>query len=364
MKKTILIVLIWLVTIILVNKISVRLIPDRTSYELPYRTPFTFSIAPLLNMDGQHYLDIACGGYSVKSGFDSRVFFPVYPLLIRTLSLNCSLNPVIIGLGISLLSLMGALFLFWKILPKKLRLKTLLLLLFFPTSFFFATYYTESTFLLLTLLTFWFLKKKRYLPASIFAALTSATRLPGIALAMVVFYEAYIDYKKNSKIHWEVTLAPLGLIFYSVYNWFSTGSALTFLAAQTYWNRPVGLLAPINSLIKLVGNVLSGPLPTYDSPFVYPVILIEFSTFIFLLTILCFSYKKIKMSYWIYILIGFAFILFAGPSGSPRYALVLFPAFIYLGQKLSGVKYTIFLICSFALLIFMSALFLRGYWSS
>jgi Gpi18-like mannosyltransferase len=364
MKKLVLIIFIWLITIFSVNKVSARILFDKTSYELPYRTPFAFSLAPLLNMDARLYLDIACRGYSVRNGFDSRVFFPVYPLLIRTLSLNCLLNPVIIGLGVSILSFVGVLFILSKMLKKNIRLKTLSLLLFFPTSFFFAAYYTESTFLLFVLLTFWFLDKKKYLPASVFAALASATRLPGIVLAIVIFYEAYMDYRKNKKIHGEIFLAPLGLIFFSIYNWFSTGSVLTFITSQTYWNRPVGFSAPFYGLIRQAVNVFSGPLSSYDSPFVYPVILIEFGVFVYLLVILYFSYKKIKMSYWIYMLVSFVFILFAGPSSSPRYALVLFPAFIYLGQKLSGLKYLTYLVCSYALFVFMACLFLRGYWSS
>src|SRR3990167_11393025 len=101
MKKIFAIFLFWFFLIVLINKLSAGLIPDRTSYELPFKVPATFTIAPLMNMDGRHYLDIACNGYFVKGGFDLRVFFPVYPLLVRTLSLNCTINPIIVGLLIS-----------------------------------------------------------------------------------------------------------------------------------------------------------------------------------------------------------------------------------------------------------------------
>ena len=364
MKKVILTIVFWFFLIVLINKVSAGLISDRTSYELAFKTPFTFSLAPLLNMDGRHYLDIACKGYFAKGDLDLRVFFPLYPLLIRAFSLNCSLNPVIVGLGISFVSLVGSAVLLLKMVKVSLRVKTLALLLFFPTSFFFAAYYTESTFLLFTLLFFWFLEKKKYLPSSIFAALASATRLLGIALAPVLFYQAYLDYKKEKKIRWEILLAPLGVILYSIYNLISTGSLLTFISSQTYWNRPVGLIAPFYGLARQIGNVFSGPLPGYDSPFVYPVILVEFVILLYVLAILILSFRKIKASYWIYMFSSLIIILFAGPSSFPRYTLVLFPAYIFLAEKLSGWKYALYLICSFSLFVFMASLFLRGYWSS
>ena len=364
MKKIFAIFLFWFFLIVLINKLSAGFIPDRTSYELPFKVPATFTIAPLLNMDGRHYLDIACNGYFVKGGFDLRVFFPVYPLVIKAFSLNCSLNPIIVGLLISAVSFLASLYFLARMLGKDIRFKTLLLLIFFPTSFFFAAYYTESVFFLFTLLFFWFVEKKKYLAASMFAALASGTRLLGVALAPVLFYEAYRDYKKNGTVRWEVLFAPAGLILFSVYNWISTGSFLTFLTKQTYWNRPVGITAPLYGLVRQVVNVASGPQVSYDSPFVYPVILIEFAILLFFLAILYFSYRKIKTSYWIYMFVSFLIILFAGPSSFPRYTLVLFPAYIFLSERLKGIRYAIYLTVSFGLFLFMASLFLRGYWAS
>jgi Gpi18-like mannosyltransferase len=365
MKKIFLLFVFWLLLTLLINKLSVNLIPDRTSYELPFKVPATFTIAPFLNMDGRHYLDIACNGYFIKGGFDLRVFFPIYPLLIRAFSLNCILNPVIVGLLISAISFLASLYLLARMLSKDIRFKTLLLLIFFPTSFFFAAYYTEGVFFLFVVLTFWFLEKKKFLAASIFAAIASATRFPGIALAPVLLYEAYLVYKKTKKLRLEVLLAPLGLVLYSVYNWISTGKPLTFISTQTYWDRPVGLLAPFFALKSQITSVVSGPLSSYDSPFVYPIILIEFATLLFLVFILYFSFKSIKKSWWIYMFTNLVIILFGGIlSASPRYTLVLFPAYVFLAKRLSGIKYIIYLICSLVLFVFMASLFLRGYWSS
>jgi Gpi18-like mannosyltransferase len=366
MKKILVIFTIWLVSIFLVNKLSVKFISDRTSYELPYKTQYTFSVAPFLNMDGRKYINIACNGY-FKNNSDSslKAFFPVYPILISFFSVGCKINPVLVGLGISLISFITAIYLLWKLLDTKIRDKTILLLLFFPTSFFFAAYYTESVFLLFSVLFFWFLSKKKIFYASVFAALATGTRIVGLALLLPIFYETYLEYKKTRKIHFEAAFAPLGLIFYSIYNWISSGNLFGFLTAQKNWDRDIGISAPFHAIGSQISSIISGPLSSYDSPFVYPVILIEFVALLYLLTILYFSYKKIDKTYWLYLLGSIVIILFGGIlSATPRYALVLFPCYIFLATKLNRKSYLLFFIISLLGFIFMAALFLRGYWIS
>jgi Gpi18-like mannosyltransferase len=366
MKKVVIILIVWFFSILFINKLSAKFIPDRTSYELPYKVPFAFSIAPLLNMDGREYLDIACNGYSIKNGsLNLRAFFPVYPVLIRFFSASCKVNPIPIGIGISFTALLSAAFILWKMLDKKIRDKAMILLIFFPTSFFFMAFYTESTFLLFSVLVFWFLDQKKIFYAAIFAALASGTRIVGLALTLPVFYEAYLEYKRDRRLHFEAAIAPLGFVIYAVYNWFSSGNLFIFITSQKYWDRAVGLSAPFNAIKSQIASILSGPLPRYDSPFVYPVILIEFIMFLYLLVVLYFSYKEIKMSYWLYLLGSIVIILFGGIlSAIPRYTLVLFPIYIFLAGKLKRVSYFLYLSVSLIGFLFMTSLFLRGYWIS
>lgn len=363
--KVLLPIFLLVLAVFFINKVSVGLIPDRTSYELPINVPFKFSIAPLLNMDGRHFLTIACRGYFVENGVDQRVFFPVYPILIKILSLNCFLNPIFIGLAINIISLVASLWLLAKLLDEKIRSKVVLLLLIFPTAFFFICFYTESVFFLLVVSFFWFLEKKKLLPAAIIAALASATRIVGISLAAVLLAEAVREYLKNRKVLWPVFISPLGLVGYSLYNYLTTGNFLTFLLTQKHWDRPVGLSAPIYAFVSQVKAVFAGPLPTYDSPFVYPVILLEFAVAVFILVVIILSYKKIKNIYWIYLTTSYLIILFGGIfSATPRYSLVLFPIQIYLAENLKGKSFILWCLVSAILFIFCCSLFLRGYWVS
>jgi len=369
MKKVILIFLYWLFFLFLVNKFSIFIIPNRTSYELPpdLTVPRRSVFLPWLNFDGRNYLDIVLQGYFTKGQFDLRVFFPLYPLLIKFFSLNLILNPVIIGLLISWFAFLTGSLLFYRLLKEEEReniaFKSFLLLLLFPSSFFFLAFYTESLFFLLVILAFWFVREEKFLLASITAALASATRIVGLALFPALLWEGYQVLRKKKKFPLSIFVAPLGLLIYLGYTWWATGVALTIFSKHQAWARPIGFLGPYFAIKDWIVKVLAGPQTIYDSPFVYPVIVIELATAIFVAIIIFLSFRKIKISYWIYLLASFIIILLRGVlSALPRYALVLFPMYVYLGKTFSKRALVVWGFVSLFFLMIFSALFLRGYW--
>jgi Gpi18-like mannosyltransferase len=354
MKKIIILFLMWICLILLTNKLSARFIQDRTSYELPggVETPFKFTITPFLNFDGRNYLDIARSGYFEKNGHNLKVFFPLYPFLIKYLWLNGLFNLAYVGIAISVISGLISIFIF----NKMFGFRATVLLLAFPTSFFFAAYYTESIFLLFILAFFLFLEKKSYFTASLFAALASGTRIQGIILALILFYEIIKNKEVAKKYLWTVIIAPLGFAYYL----FRYGPSI--ILGQGGWNRQVGLLGPVRALSDSLRHIIQGPLSSYDSIFVYPIIILEFLMFIFAIIIVFKMYKKIEMKYFIYSFASLLLILLGGSlASSPRYLLVIFPIFIYLAKVLKG-SYYFYLGISISMLIFLTSLFLRGYW--
>lgn len=355
MRKVLLIFIVWFAAVLLLNKLSLRFIPDRTSYEVPTGINISAraTFLPFLNFDGRNYLDIVRGGYFEKNGHDLRVFFPVYPTIIKIFSLGGLLNPVYTGIFISLVSFLGVIFLF----NKMFGLKATVLLLAFPTSFFFAAYYTESVFLLFTLLFFFFLKKKDYWTASIFAALASGARIQGMILLPVLLYEI-IKQKKAKKYFWTLLIAPLGFVFHLI----NSGTSILF--GQGDWNRQVGPLGPFRALSDSIVHIFQGILPSYDNPFVYPVIVLEFLIFLFVAFLVFKMYRKVETGYFLYSVLSLFVILFGGSlASSPRYLLVVFPVFVYLAKELKGLYY-VYLGVSVLLLIFFGSLFLRGYWAA
>src|SRR5258708_2836840 len=115
MKKILVACAIWFVLLNVMNKMSFGVLPDATSYELPRGSTVAsrFWIVPWLNFDGRNYLKIATDGYSASpKKFNLRVFFPLYPMLIKILSFNLFINPIMVGLAISSISFLVSLFVF------------------------------------------------------------------------------------------------------------------------------------------------------------------------------------------------------------------------------------------------------------
>ncbi len=371
MKKVLSIFLSLFVLLLLVNRFSIYLIENHTSYELIHNLPISWRslIYPWLNFDGKNYLTIATSGY--PQGDVLSVFFPVYPLLIRIFSLNSVVNSLIVGLLVSFVASFFAVVFFYKLVKndfnEKIALKSTLLLLIFPSAFYLFAYYTEGLFLLLSILVFWFLSKKNLLFAAVFTSLATATRITGLALIPVLIYEGFYLYKKEKKIPWALVLSPLGLIFYSIFTYLKFGNPFLMISGQSdpRFGRPITVFSPFLVLKDAMVKIVEGPLPSYDNPFVYPVIILEFLFAIFALITLFFAVKNLPKRYSIYMFFSIALIFFGGALSSViRYLLLVFPIFIFLASSFAKKILYLYYLISFSLLLFASSLFLRNYWIS
>lgn len=340
---------------------------DRTSYEplLGINSHFPQIINPWLNYDGANYLNIAQFGYTSA---DLLVYMPLYPLFVRITSLNGLLSPVLVGLFLSFLFSICAIFSFYFLAKKdngeSVAFKSLIIFLIFPTSFFMFSFYAESLFLMITILFFWALGKEKYLQATIFVMSALVTKIFGLALLLPLIYCLYKVFKKKRYALWTVTIAPLGLLTYLYFVYLKFNNPLLVFLGQSLsrYGRHLGILSPIVVLQETALKVIKGP-TGYDNIFVYPVIILEAATIIFIFLMLVITYKKIRLEYWLYCLGVALIIMFSGGLSSDlRYALVLFPFFIYLAKNLSKHYFLIWCFVSLVLLVFSCSLFLRNYW--
>lgn len=365
----------WRLFLVIILFISVKFIPLASKDKFLGGGSLSFPIFPELfswaNFDGEHYLSIAIFGYKMLE----QAFFPVYPKLIAFLAQPFSsdffstfLSATLIGLLISNASFILALIFLFELISidfsKKIALLTLLVLLVFPTSFYFGAVYNESLFLLLSVLSFYFARKKRWFLSSIFGLIASATRVFGILLLPTLLLEAYTQKEKFSKIFW-LFLIPLGLGGYMIYQHLFFGDALAFYNLQTVvgeqHQRGIILLPQVYfRYIKMILTVnLQNP--------IFQTILLEFTIGIlfFILPIIGY-FKKVRLSYLFYSLVGFLLPTIQGSfSSSPRYVLVLFPAFLIIAlliNNFSGIFKFTYLLLSLLFLAIETALFLRGYW--
>lgn len=365
----------WRFLLILALLFAIHFVPLGSVDRFLGGGPGNYRIAPEVfswaNFDGEHYLSISIFGYKEFE----HAFFPVYPFLITFLSIpfasdlqNLLLASTIIGVLISNISFAIALVILFKLLEldfsKKIGLATIILILTFPTSFYFGSVYSESLFLLLSVSTFYFARRKKWLLASIFGILASATRVFGILLLPALIAELFLQKEKLSKAAW-IFLIPLGLLAYMYYQHLTTGDALAFyhLQERVGEQHQQGIVLLPQVFFRYV-NIL---LHVDYSQTIYQTIILEFVTGVLFFLLPIYGYfKKIRFSYLIYAMLGFLLPSIQGSfSSNPRYILVLFPSFLAAALWFTNTGRTLKAIILFSLIVMLvleTTLFLRGYW--
>jgi hypothetical protein len=266
-------------------------------------------------------------------------FFPVYPLLVKLLLApfpqEMITDSLMIAMGVILsnLMLLGALVLLYKLTllifkpagnNAQIAQIAVWLLLVFPSNFFLSSFYTESSFLFFSLLSLYLAKKGKWGWASLAAAVTGATRVVGIMIALPLLWEYLdsIDWKlKNLKgsVLW-LGLVPLGVLMFFSYLYYLTGDFLAAVKVQSAWGRRT-----------------SNPLRSFLSPAAYWPLVTEVDQAAILgviassLGMLAHRLEEL-LPLGIYSLLLIIPTLFTGTLDSAtRFAAVIFPMFMYGG---------------------------------
>lgn len=313
--------------------------------------------------DGAWYSQIAAEGYHTVA---STAFFPLYPLLMRSLAElfggPLSLPALSVwGVLLSLLALPFAFYFVYKVAESGWGERTartaVLILALFPTSFFFNAVYTESLFLALSAGSIWALRVRRdLLLACALAAFATATRNVGIFLLLPLAYE-WLRGEAGREYGWGkgvacLALAPSGLLAYVAYLWSRSGDLFLFYSAQGYWSRrPTGPLTFLTAVFTEAYESLEGlfrPQPLADSALedlmgrlngttdAYNLLFLLFAAVLLVLGVRVLSFS---LSAYTFLLVIPA-VLFGKPEtplmGFPRYVLVAFPLFIVLAVLLKN----------------------------
>jgi len=342
---------IWRIGLVLITWLGRRFVPSRPDF---------FGPSPWANFDGIHYLSIARNSYFQYQ----QAFFPLYPWLMRWISVF-SRSYLFSGLLISHLFLIIALILFYKLIrldfSEKVAKRSLIYLLIFPTSFYFASVYTESFFLALVLVSFYAARKKKWWWAGIFGALASATRFVGIFLLPALLSEAC--QQKKDKKNLSLCLIPCGLLAYMWYLNKTVSDPFYFIHVQPIFGaqRTGG---KIILLYQVFWRYLKMLLTVDRSSLTYFIVVLESliaSGFLALLTLV--YRRRLRLSYFIFAGLAYLLPTLTGTFSSlPRYVLVCFPCFIFLGMIENKVIHSILYSLFSIILIICVILFTRGYW--
>jgi len=353
--------------------------------------------------DAQWFIATAEHGYPYKlfsdRAYSTTAFFPLYPLLIRLVSL-AGLSIDAAALLIPNVAFLGALYYLYRLVrldyPAAVATRALWLLALFPTAIVFFIPYTESLYVLLAVLTLWHLRRRQWLAAGIAGALGALTRQSGIVLALPYLVEWYasvdgrwsmVDGKTLSKesvsdaqfLHRPSTidhrlrtlapaaLMPLAVAAHLALLWRLTGRPTAFLAVQRAWHRHLDW-----PWAGIIATVERWNLPDNTGHQVH--IVVELATLALFLPLLVVGLRRapIRPSYTVYAAAVWLAALISPAiadnywlpiMSSSRFALSVFPSFIVLALLLRRPSaYQAWLTVSAMTLSFWAAYYVLGGW--
>ena len=203
------------------------------------------SLEPLwTHWDTRHYTGIAREGYTAVGDERLRlVFFPLYPLMMRALSLFTGGNVFMSGVLVSMLCTAGSAALLYDLCcmhggERTARLALAYFLL-SPLSVFLCCAYTEALFILLTLAAVCLMRRNHPWLAALCGACSALTRMPGVIVAGLMII-ALIDKIGKRTVRpadvlacaGQVLIVFSGLFVYWGINWAVTGDPFTYMIYQ------------------------------------------------------------------------------------------------------------------------------------
>ncbi|HRZ33955.1 MAG TPA: hypothetical protein P5548_03605 [Candidatus Moranbacteria bacterium] len=308
--------------------------------------------------DSNWYINLIENGYERKADdtLSNLVFLPLYPLLVKIISMFSLGNIAFAGWIVSSIFLVLSCMLMAKMIREFHKesdpLFSVFLLLIFPTAFFLNAVYTESLFLFLSLGAFYFTFKKKYFLAGIIGFLASLTRVTGILIFLPLVVQVLINEGINLqglKKSLPLLLIPTGLLLFFAYHWVFFGDPLLFFKIENAWGRSFTFNK--DHFVFLSNASLSN----FYLDIIYS---------IFSLGVSLYLLKIKKYPYAIYmastILVAFA----TGTLMSiGRYILILFPIYILGGSIKSEILKYSWIIVSAMLMAMNTYLFVNWYWA-
>lgn len=389
LKKILLAVISWRLGLVLLTYLATWVLPFHDQFT-PYRNhgifirPLPYPVVVFANFDGVHYIEIAKRGYHLLE----QPFLPLYPLVIRSVSTIFKMDFIISAQLISILSLIGSLLVFYKLLifdrQKHFFPLIVSIILVFPTSFFYAAAYNDALYLFLAVLTIYFSRKKHWALACVLAAFGTLTRFNGFALILLIYVEYLFSENTAISGQWSwktvfdklkhslnlskivksriylLVLVPGVFLSYLAYvelifkNW-----NLVFTTMEIWGQNRITF--PLQVFWRYLKIILI--YPTFKLN--YYVAVLELCYVLFLIFIMIYSYRRIRLSYWLFMVSSLLIPSLTGSfQGMPRYGLHLYPLFltlaIMLEKKSKFVKLVICLLSVFLGFIVLS-MYSRGY---
>ena len=292
--------------------------------------------------DGLHYVNLAELGYSgyMEDGKNLfLVFFPLYPWLMRVISLLTG-NTIAAGLLLSFLCYSSGCVFLYRLAAFEVgrggARRVVLFLSIYPYAFFFGGIMTESLFLLTTAGGLWAIRRHRWWQAGIWGLLAAMTRMHGILLigaagAELVEHLGRFDWKAIIRKLPALLLPAVGTLVYLALNWQVTGNPFAFTIMQQHWSQ--GFCSIADTLWYVFQNALFYPIELVRYQIWIPTILL-FPVFFGLLI---WAWKKFRSMYTLY---GFVYLILnyslSWLLSAGRYLSCALPFFLFAAALTEG----------------------------
>lgn len=356
-------VVIWIIAAATVAVIGTEIgrVIDPLAVQAPVDGVGRWLYAPAGRWDAGWFLAIARDGYGDSP--QKAAFFPLYPALVAGLgAVVGSLNAA--GLLVSCVSLLIALFLLHRLaaldVGEPAATRSVLLVAFFPTAFFLSAIYSEALFLALSVGAVLAARQGRWPVAGVAGGLAAATRNSGllllVPLLILLLYGPRADrvaprgegrwrprYLPGREAAW-LLLVPLGAAAALVYVAWRTGTwnATTEAQSQGWGRRFTGPLVSVHDAVRdtraNVAEIRAGASltePTGRGAAVRNVPL-SFLALLGAAVATVGAVRRLPPAYGAYAVVGLLFAISFPVPGDPleslpRFLLVLFPLFMWLG---------------------------------
>jgi Gpi18-like mannosyltransferase len=363
--------------LVVISRLVITLIAVMTLMLIRNQPPDPNSLTWLWSKwDAGHFLDVAKHGY--MNATEERffiVFFPLYPFLIRMLA-GIIRSYEWAGVALSNLCLaVAAIYLYLLVkldFNHRIARNSVLSLLIFPVSFFLGVVYSDSLFLALSIMTIYYARTGKWYYAGLCGCLASLTRNFGVLLLVPVMIEFALTagltekFKRGELLQigaeckkgLVLLLIPLGLGGYLLINRIVTGDCFTFLTYQReHWSNGFGFFA--DNLVTIFNNAMNWKATERIALWIPELIAI-----IMVIAMIFYGFRKIRVSYLIYMMIY----LFTCTSATwlisgPRYLMCLFPVHLLIALIIKAKPVQIgYLFLSLSLLAFYTLAFVLDYY--
>ncbi len=217
----------------------------------PGKPPNAF-FAPLVRWDANFYVSLTRDGYPPQHDSPNHhlVFFPLYPLLLRAMSIDVFCAAFLLSNACTLAAALLIVRLGALRKPAD-GLRAAVFFLASPGAHFFTYPYSEALFAAALAAALLALRSEKFLAAGLAGAAASATRSPGVAAAVALFAQAATSVRTSVRVRAILAglLALGGIGAFMVWCHVAQGDALAFVHLQAFHKRKLSLLGPLRAFL-------------------------------------------------------------------------------------------------------------------